>query len=89
MAKQPQPYLPQPTTVSGRLISLRQNATRTTTHALCKIEGGQMVPVCFLQSPRMNLQPWENRDVTIMGKARQIDGWTVPLVIVENVLRQQ
>ena len=37
----------------------------------------------------MNLQPWENRDVTIMGKARQIDGWTAPLVIVENVLRQQ
>ena len=89
MAKHPQPNLPQPTSMSGRLISLRQNATRSASHALCRQVNGQLVAVCFLQSPRMNLQVWENRDVTVIGKARQVEGWTVPIVIVENVLRQQ
>ena len=89
MAKNPQPNLPQPTTMSGRIISLRQNATRSASHALCKLVNGHLVAVCFLQSPRMNLQIWENRDVTVVGKARQVEGWTVPIVVVENVLRQQ
>ena len=89
MAKHPQPNLPTATTMSGRLVSLRQNATRNASHALCKQVNGQLVAVCFLQSPRMNLQAWENRDVTVIGKSRQVEGWTVPIVIVENVLRQQ
>ena len=63
IAKQAQPVLPQSATMSGRLVSLRQNATSSATHALCNVNGQQLVPVCFLKSPRMDLRQWENRDV--------------------------
>ena len=68
-------------------MSLQQYATQQATHVLYGVEEGGHLPVCFLLSELLDLNPWSNRDVTVTGRLYQVEGWQYPLLKVENIMR--
>ncbi len=73
---------------TGIVVSLRENASAYASHVLCESRNFTLVPVCYLHSSIIDLQPWENLMVEVTGEEISIKGWTRPVLKVDGIIRK-
>jgi len=82
--------LPPPTmslaTREGKIVSLDDQASDVTTHALVHQKDGANVPVCFLHSDRVNIKEWEDQPVRVYGTEVWYTGWKNAVIEVQGIV---
>lgn len=87
--KRSEPFRPvtgdeHPVSLEGTLVPLQKNVLDSAYELILEING-EVIPVCYLTAPRLNLKLWENRTVRIDGIQRWVKGIPRPFVSIEKV----
>ncbi|NMA20168.1 MAG: hypothetical protein GX927_06280, partial [Lentisphaerae bacterium] len=79
---------PEPVRWTGVLLSLRNQASQNASHVLCERRNYTLHPLCYVKSTLLDLRQWENHDVEISGKEVQIPGWSLPVILVNSIIKK-
>ncbi len=69
----------------GVVLSLKDQASKVATHLLAVQKDRSLQPDCYLISPKIALQDWENQAVRIHGREIWYPGWKRPVLEVTGI----
>ena len=73
---------------NGYILPLGFHATATATHIIYREHNGKKQVLCYLNSPRIDLNDWNGAHVEVSGTLRQPDNWTLPLLNVTKIIHK-
>ena len=71
---------------NGYVLPLGFHATPLASHIIYREHNGKKQVLCYLNSPRIDLNDWNGAHVEVSGTLRQPDNWTLPLLNVMKII---
>ncbi len=71
---------------NGYIMPLGFHATSMASHIIYREHNGKKQALCYLNSPRIDLNDWNGMHVEVSGVLRQPDNWTLPLLNVMKII---
>ena len=73
---------------NGYIIPLGFHATSMASHIIYREHNGKKQVLCYLRSPRIDLNEWNGAHVEVSGTLKQPDNWTLPLLTVMKIIHK-
>ncbi len=64
---------------------MKEDGTGIVTHALASKTDGNLFPICYVFSRKMNMKLWEGKKIQVTGLERWVMGWHKPVVEADIV----
>ncbi len=70
--------------LKGTVYPLKDGAVYVT-HALVELAEDNINVLCYLHGGGNILKVWEQRNITVTGQQKIVNGWNIPVVVVEKI----